>query len=346
MSQQYGPPQGPYGQPQGRPGPYGNQPPVGPPPAVQPGPWGPGPTPPPGRRGPAQGGFGQGGPGYGSGGPGYGGPGYGSGGPGYGGPGGGGPGGPGGPGGFGPSGGPVGPLGMPPGFRPPRRQSNVPRILAIVGGAAAVALIILGAVLLLTHKSDDEAGGDPSPDPTGQATSEPTGENSPSPSPTKTYSPKPGEVEVGHGVYVHPEPGWVRDDTYKNNGANYTLPRPGGGIKGWFWARQTELYDAKGFAEHLADVESNNLQNVHIVKGRYIPCPREVMVKCYAINFSAVVPAAQTRNKKPIVFRGQFLAFQRKDGLVTASDSALRKEDFDAHYPQIRRMIISMWDSM
>lgn len=236
---------------------------------------------------------------------------------------------------------------MPPGYRPSRRGSNLPKILAIVGGAAAVALIILGAVLLLTHDSGDEAGspttGDstPAPSPTG---TDSTG--SPSPSPTSTYSPKPGEVEVGRGVYVKPEPGWVRDNTYKNNGANFTLPRPAGGIKGWFWARQTTLYDAKGFAEHLADVESNNLQNVHIVKGRYIDCPREKMVKCYAINFSAVIPASQTKDKKPIVFRGQFLAFQRKDGLVTASDSALRKEDFDANYPTIRKMIISMWDSM
>jgi hypothetical protein len=235
---------------------------------------------------------------------------------------------------------------MPPGYRPPRRRSNLPRILAIAGGAAAVALIILGAVLLLTHDPNEEAGGDPTTDPTSQPTSEPTPGEIPSPSPSPTYTPKPGEVEVGHGVYVKPERGWVRDNTYKNNGANYTLPRPGGGIKGWFWARQTELYDAKGFAEHLADVESNNLQNVHIVKGRYIPCPRAVMVKCYAINFSAVVPGAQTRSKKPIVFRGQFLSFQRTDGLVTASDSALRKEDFDANYPQIRKMIVSMFDSM
>lgn len=237
---------------------------------------------------------------------------------------------------------------MPPGYRPQRKGSKLPKILAIVGGAAAVALIILGAVLLLTHDSgDDEAGtptsndSTPAPSPTGTSTG-----GSPSPSPTSTYSPKPGEVEVGHGVYVKPEPGWARDNTYKNNGANYTLPRAAGGIKGWFWARQTTLYDAKGFAEHLADVESNNLQNVHIVKGRYIQCPREKMVKCYAINFSAVIPAKQTKDKKPIVFRGQFLAFQRKDGLVTASDSALRKEDFDANYPSIRKMIVSMWDSM
>ena len=238
---------------------------------------------------------------------------------------------------------------MPPGYRPQRR-SNLPKILAIIGGAAAVALIIVGAVLLFTHDSggDDEA----SPGTTGtesgsipSPTITETG-SSPSPSPTSTYSPKPGEVEVGNGVYVKPEPGWVRDNTYKNNGANFTLPRPAGGIKGWFWARQTTLYDAKGFAEHLADVESNNLQNVHIVKGRYIQCPRQKMVKCYAINFSAVIPASQTKDKKPIVFRGQFLAFQRADGLVTASDSALRKEDFDANYPTIRKMIISMWDSM
>ena len=310
MSQQYGPP--------GPAGPYGQQPPVGPPPVAQqggPGQWAPGPQ-------------GQGPYGAGPAGPQ-------------------GPGGPHGPGG-------MGPFGMPPGYRPPRRRSNTPRILAIAGGAVAVALIILGVVLLLTRGSDDEASGptDPTAAPTDQPTGaptdvpsdEPSGE--PSPTPTSTYMPKPGQVEVGRGVYVTPAKGWKRDNTFKNNGANYVLPRPGGSIEGWFWARQTELYDAKGFAEHLADIESNNLQNVHIAQGRFIPCRRPVLVKCYAINFSAVIPASQTRNKKPIIFRGLIQAFERKDGLVTASDSALRNEVFAKHYPTIQTMIISMWDSM
>jgi hypothetical protein len=240
----------------------------------------------------------------------------------------------------------MGPLGMPPGYRPPKKGPNLPRILAIAGGALAVALIILGAVLLLTRGSETEgqASGDPTPAPTDL----PSGDvsDSPSPTPTSTYTPKPGQVEVGRGVYVTPAKGWKRDNTYKNNGANYVLPRPGGSIQGWFWARQTELYDAKGFAEHLADIESNNLQNVHIAQGRYIPCRRPVLVKCYAINFSAVIPASQTRDKKPIIFRGLIQAFQRKDGLVTASDSALRNEVFARYYPEIQGMIVSMWDSM
>lgn len=245
---------------------------------------------------------------------------------------------------------------MPHGYRPPKK-SNLPRILAIAGGAAAVLLIILGAVLLLTHKGDDEAGGtpggsetpqasDPTGQPSGDPTGDPSGDPSASPTPTSTYSPKPGQVEVGKGVYVTPAKGWARDNTFKNNGANYVLPRAGGGIDGWFWARQTTLYDAKGFAEHLADIESNNLQNVHIAQGKEIQCRRPVLVKCYAINFSAVVPAAQTKNKKAIVFRGLIQAFERKDGLVTASDSALRNEVFAKQYPQIQNMIISMWDSM
>lgn len=71
-----------------------------------------------------------------------------------------------------------------------------------------------------------------------------------------------------------------------------------------------------------------------------------MLVKCYAINFSAVVPASQTKAHKPIVFRGLIQAFQRKDGLVTASDAALRNEVFKRYYPQIQQMIISMWDSM
>jgi hypothetical protein len=244
----------------------------------------------------------------------------------------------------------MGPLAMPPRFRPHKKQSNLPRMLAIAGGAAAVALIILGAALLLTHDSDNEAGGSgpsQSAEPTGPVTSGPTdAPATPGPTPTRTYTPKPGQVEVGRGVYVTPPRGWRRDNTYKNKGANYILPRPGGSIDGWFWARQTELYDAKGFAEHLADIESNNLQNVHIAQGRYIECRRPVLVRCYAINFSAVVPAAQTRSKKPIVFRGLIQAFEPKDGLVTASDSALRNEAFNARYPEIQNMIISMWDSM
>jgi hypothetical protein len=244
----------------------------------------------------------------------------------------------------------MGPFGLPPGYRPPRRRSNTPRILAIAGGAVAVALIILGVMLLLTRGSEDEASGptDPTAAPTDQPTGAPTDgpSDEPSPTPTSTYTPKPGQVEVGRGVYVTPAKGWRRDNTFKNNGANYVLPRSGGSIEGWFWARQTELYDAKGFAEHLADIESNNLQNVHIAQGRFIPCRRPVLVKCYAINFSAVIPASQTRNKKPIIFRGLIQAFERKDGLVTASDSALRNEVFAKHYPTIQTMIVSMWDSM
>jgi len=246
----------------------------------------------------------------------------------------------------GPGGPPVGPLGMPPGFRPQRKGSNLPRILAIAGGAVAVALIILGAVLMLTHDSGDKVAGGTDQTPSAASTGSTDGPATPSPTPARTYTPKPGQVEVGRGVYVTPAKGWRRDNTYKNNGANYVLPRPGGSINGWFWARQTELYDAKGFAEHLADIESNNLQNVHMAQGRFIPCRRPVLVKCYAINFSAVVPAAQTRAKKPIVFRGVIQAFERKDGLVTASDAALRNEVFSTRYPEIQNMIISMWDSM
>jgi len=249
-----------------------------------------------------------------------------------------------------------GPLGMPPGYRPPKK-SNTPRLIAIAGGAFAVLLIAGGAVLLLMRGSGDaEAAPQPrNTDPTAQQptdlptvppTDQPTATESAGPTPTRTDVPKPGEVEVGRGVYLMPYPGWKRDSTYKNNGASYTLPRPGGSIQGWFWARQTELYDAKGFAEHLAEIESNNLQHVTIARGRYIPCRRPNIVKCYAINFSAVVPASQTKAKKPIVFRGLIQAFQNTDGVVTASDAALRNEVFHAYYPQIQKMIVSMWDSM
>jgi hypothetical protein len=80
---------------------------------------------------------------------------------------------------------------------------------------------------------------------------------------------------------------------------------------------------AKAFAEHLVDVESNNLQHVVIGKGYYRQCPNKVLKLCYATNYSAVVPI---KGKKPVVFSGFVQTFEERNGQTTATDAALQTE--------------------
>ena len=86
--------------------------------------------------------------------------------------------------------------------------------------------------------------------------------------PDDSKGPNDVGVEVGRGIWFTPAKGWLPDPRSKS-GKNYILQQFNvrGLIDGYFWVRQTELYDAKGFAEHLVDIESNGMQNVVIGKG-------------------------------------------------------------------------------
>lgn len=286
------------------------------PPGQGPGPHYPQPLPPPGygrapvgAAGPPSG---QGGPPFGPGGP---------------------PAGPGHSGGWGP-----GP--QPPFQRPPRRKRGT-QYAVITAGALSVLLIALGAVLLLRGGGGEEAAG---PTPGGDSlTPAPVGTlyTPPTPSPTETEvtrGPNDKGVEVGGGVWFTPAAGWVKD-SQKRAGASYVLPEPGrpGAIDAYFWVRQTELMGAKAFADHLVDVESNNLQHVVIGTGRLIKCPSPALKVCYAINYSAVVPSS-TKGKPPVVFSGFIQAFEDGSGLTTATDAALQTTVYKARKKDVRLM--------
>jgi hypothetical protein len=230
-----------------------------------------------------------------------------------------------------------GPRGYPPGqFRPPGRSRHT--MYAVVGGGVvALVLIVLGVVLLLTSGGKDQqptaAGSSLTPDPVGTLYTPST----PSPTePVVTKGPNDKGVEVGNGVWFTPAKGWIKDPE-KHAGANYLLPEPGrkGAIDGWFWARQTTLMGAKAFADHLVDVESNNLQHVVIGKGHPVRCPSAALKACYATNYSAVVPV---KGKKPVVFSGFIQAFEDKNGMTTATDAALQKEVYPAHKQEVLNM--------
>jgi hypothetical protein len=240
---------------------------------------------------------------------------------------------PAGPGGWGP-----GP-GYPPQYQPGGRKNRKTRWIVIGGAALAVVLIATGAVLLVTGGKKDTpaapvAGETLTPAPVGTMYTPPT----PSPTVTQiTKGPYDKGVEIGGGVWFTPAKGWVKDSDKTRSGHNYLLPEPGrpNGIDGWFWIRQTKLMGAQRFAEHLVDVESNNLQHVVIGKGGFRPCPNKALKLCYATNYSAVVPV---KGKKSVVFSGFVQTFEDFTGQTTATDAALQREV----WPKRKQEILNM----
>ncbi|HEY3561385.1 MAG TPA: PT domain-containing protein [Kribbella sp.] len=113
--------------------------------------------------------------------------------------------------------------------QPPRRGGGSSRTLLIAGGAFAVVAIIGVVLALIFRGGDDQADPTPTTEPTSQPTGEPTGEpteqptGEPTSSPTGEPTTQPSEgggdegIAVAEGIYVKPQPGYVRKslDNYK-----------------------------------------------------------------------------------------------------------------------------------
>ena len=160
-------------------------------------------------------------------------------------------------------------------------------------------LLVAGGVVLLVNGKDDK--------PTTQSTPEPGGRTmyTPSPTPTPNDSKGPNDVgvEVGWGVWFTPSKGWLPDWDKSRSGKNYILQQfnARGLIDGYYWVRQTELYDAKGFAEHLVDVESNGMEGVRIGKGTACKPANPNIKACYAVSYTGAWVA---KNGKKVAMSG------------------------------------------
>ncbi|MET9272520.1 hypothetical protein [Kribbella sp. NPDC003557] len=200
----------------------------------------------------------------------------------------------------------------------PQRSSKTPWII-MAGAIVAVLLVAVGVVLLVNgqDKGDQPVAG-PSSSGVGRTMYTP----SPTPTPNDSKGPNDVGVEVGWGVWFTPSKGWLPDPDKSRSGKNYILQQfnARGLIDGYYWVRQTELYDAKGFAEHLVDVESNGMQGVRIGKGT--PCkPANPNIKaCYAVTYTGVWVA---KNGKKIAMQGFVTAYQDQFDRTTATDAAL-----------------------
>jgi len=230
-------------------------------------------------------------------------------------------------GGWGP--GPSGPQ-----FRTPAKSSKTPWI--VMGGAVlAVLLIAVGVVLLITNRGGDGA----TPVADDSLTPQPVGTLF-TPEPTeapKTKGPNDVGVEVGKGVWFTPAKNWLQGPDKTISGKYYILQEFNhrGFIDGYFWVRQTTLYDAKGFAEHLVDIESNGFKNVRIGKGVAVKCASEALKACYAINYTADVPS---KGGKLLPFKGFVTAYQDQFGQVTATDAGLESRVYNRRVNELIAM--------
>ena len=202
--------------------------------------------------------------------------------------------------------------------RPQQRPGKSNRSQLIIIGCAvlAVVLVAVGVVLLVTGGGEEEPVAGQTPNPVGTMYTPPT----PTAAPT-TKGPNDVGIEVGRGVWFTPAKGWVPDSDKSKSGKNYLLPQPKarGLIDGYYWVRQTTLYDAKGFAEHLVDLESNEMVNVRISAGRVCKSANPAIKACYALSYSAYVRTTT----RLIPFRGFVLVYQDQFDNVTGTDAGL-----------------------
>ncbi|MFC6156793.1 flagellar basal body-associated FliL family protein [Kribbella jiaozuonensis] len=199
--------------------------------------------------------------------------------------------------------------------QPPK--SNRTAWIIMAGAIVAVLLVATGVVLLVNGSGKDKPVSQQTPDPVGTLYTP-----SPTPTPNDSKGSNDAGVEVGWGIWFIPSKGWLKSPDKTYAGQNWILQQfsARGLIDGYYWVRQTELYNAKGFAEHLVDIESNSMQGVRIGSG--VACtPANPNIKaCYALSYTGVW-VGKTGAK--IAMKGFVTAYQDQFGRVTATDAAL-----------------------
>jgi hypothetical protein len=197
------------------------------------------------------------------------------------------------------------------------RKSNRNQWIIMACAVVAVLLIAVGVVVLVTGGDKKEPAAVRTPDAPGTLYTP-----SPSPTPDDKKGPNDLGVEVGWGIWFTPSKGWLKSPDKNYTGQNWILQQfnARGLIDGYYWVRQTELYDAKGFAEHLADIESASYQGVRI--GKTVPCqtPNPNIAACYSLQYDGTYV---TKSGAKIAMKGFVTAYQDKFKRVTATDAAL-----------------------
>ena len=196
--------------------------------------------------------------------------------------------------------------------RPPpeKKRFRIPPLLIPVG-AGLLVVALVAVVLVALSGGDKKAGPEPSPSP---PPATPT-------APRSSYQPPPNALPVGFGVSLVPAQGWAVV-TWEKSGKQVAIyppgitPSPTADARAFFWVRQKQNVTANayllGIVEGEVDKEIAQLGNV-----RNLPCPKDVLVECVAIDYTSSYKAADGTESK---IKGYVEAYRRKDNVVTALD--------------------------
>jgi hypothetical protein len=217
----------------------------------------------------------------------------------------------------------------PPSLRPPAtapKRRLLPLLLPI--GAALLVLVLIGSgLVVLLGGGDPEAKPAETPPPTtappttGQPTREPPTTGPPttgSATPRSTYTPPANAIPVGAGVSLVPAAGWTVF-AKETEGKQLIAPDPNGKARASFWVRQKSGLTAETYLLRIVEGEIENLVAQLGKLQRNLPCPRDVLVECAAITYTATGPSG-------VKLRGFVETYRRQDGLVTGLDFQSRAD--------------------
>jgi hypothetical protein len=180
-------------------------------------------------------------------------------------------------------------------------------VLPIGAAVLVLALIAVGLVVLLGG-GDEEAA----PTPTRTTTAPVT------PPPTPSYTPPANAIPVGFGVSLVPADGWTVY-TKEKQGKQLVSPDPSGKARASFWVRQKQGLTAETYLLRIVEGETEALVAQLGELKRNLPCPRDVLVECASISYTAT-------GKTGVKLQGFVETYRRKDGLVTGIDFQSRAD--------------------
>ncbi|GAA3151108.1 hypothetical protein JOF29_008399 [Kribbella aluminosa] len=191
---------------------------------------------------------------------------------------------------------------------PEKKRFQLPKIppLLIPIGAGLLVVVIVAIVLVALSGGDHKAGPD---NPPSTPVSTPT-------APKSSYQPPSNAIPVGFGVSVVPAQGWI---VYTKEKAGKELavypPNDTANARAFFWVRQKRDVTANAYLLGIVEGETEN-EVAQLGNVRNLPCPRDVLVECVAIDYSSTF----TKNGAETKIKGSVEVYRRKDGVVTALD--------------------------
>ncbi|WP_427894174.1 PT domain-containing protein [Kribbella sp. GL6] len=239
------------------------------------------------------------------------------------------------------------------GQQPPRRGGNS-KTLLIAGGAFAVVAII-GVILALVFKGGNDQA-DPTPTtstsaPTANPTDGPTGEPTASPTdgptgePTANPTTQPSTggdegIAVAEGIYVKPQPGYVRQslDGYKG----VFLVKQGEGLFMVAAAKSSESGDSilsqvvKANTKSLSSVQTKQVKTV--TPGPDDKTPVKVLM-------SQAYSGVTTSQSGSFAVVGFVAVIERNDGVITVAQAYGRKDKLATLDPDSTAMLKSVLQS-